>query len=137
MEENRFIQRNKKEILRRDTLRISVAVQRCTVKKVSLKILPPVYLHIIKIDIKQQVKTSLNLSNPDISDQIYKPSQQKPFHVMFLIKKRSANAQYFITNFIIISYVSKEAAICRCSSKKVFLKILQYSQENTSVGFSF
>ena len=48
-EQNRFIQRNKKDILRRDTLRISVAaIQRCTVKKVYLKILPPVYLHIIK-----------------------------------------------------------------------------------------
>ena len=54
MEQNRFIQRNKKKkILRRDTLQISVAVLwRCTVKKMPLKVLPPVYLHIIKIDIK-------------------------------------------------------------------------------------
>ena len=27
-----------------------------------------------------------------------------------------------------------EAAICRCFSKKMFLKILQYSQENTCAG---
>ena len=56
MEQNRFIQRNKKKILRRDTLQISVSVvQKCTVKnvkKVSLKILPPLYLDINKIDIK-------------------------------------------------------------------------------------
>ena len=55
MEQNRFIESYKKEeILKRDTLRISVAVvkKRCTVKKVSLKIFPLVYLRIIKIEIK-------------------------------------------------------------------------------------
>ena len=51
MEQNKFIQSNKKRDSRRDIQRISV-VARCTVKKVSLKILPPAYLHIIKIDIK-------------------------------------------------------------------------------------
>ena len=30
-----------------------------------------------------------------------------------------------------------EAAVHRCSSKKVFLKILRYSKENTCVGVSF
>ena len=30
-----------------------------------------------------------------------------------------------------------EAAVGRCSSKKVFLKISQYSQKNTCVGVSF
>ena len=30
-----------------------------------------------------------------------------------------------------------EAAVRRCSSKQVFLKISQYSQENTCVGVSF
>ena len=30
-----------------------------------------------------------------------------------------------------------EVAVRRCSSKKVLLKILQYSQENTCVGVSF
>ena len=45
--------KKQKKILRKDTLRISeVVVLRCSVKKVSLKILPAVYLHIIKIDIK-------------------------------------------------------------------------------------
>ena len=53
------------------------------------------------------------------SDRIYKPLSQKPFHVMFLIKKRSADVQYLISNFIIRG---TEAAICRCSSKQVFLK---------------
>ena len=53
------------------------------------------------------------------SDRIYKPLSQKTFHVMFLIKKRSADVQYLISNFIIRS---TEAAICRCSSKQVFLK---------------
>ena len=43
----------KKKILRKDTVRNSEAVgARCSVKKVSLKISPPVYLHMIKIDIK-------------------------------------------------------------------------------------
>ena len=40
----------KKEILRKYTLQIlEAAIQRCTVKKVCLKNLPPVYLHITKI----------------------------------------------------------------------------------------
>ena len=30
-----------------------------------------------------------------------------------------------------------EAAVCRCSSKQMFLKISQYSQESTRVGISF
>ena len=43
----------KQDILRRDTLRISVAtIWRFTTKNVSLKILPPVYLHVIKRDTK-------------------------------------------------------------------------------------
>ena len=43
--------KKQKMILRRDTLRISVAVvQKGTVKKVSLKISPRVFLHIIKIE---------------------------------------------------------------------------------------
>ena len=53
MEQNRFIQRNKKNVLRRDILRILVAVvPRFSVKNVLfIFILPPVCLHIIKIDI--------------------------------------------------------------------------------------
>ena len=48
MEQSRFTQR-KKEILRKDTLRISAAaVGKCTVKKLSLKNSPPVYWHITK-----------------------------------------------------------------------------------------
>ena len=48
-----YPKKQKKEILRRDTLRISVgAVRRCAVKKVSLKNSPPVYEHSIKLDIK-------------------------------------------------------------------------------------
>ena len=43
MEQNRFIQRNKKKILRKDTVRISDAVlRRFSVKRVFLKIFPPV-----------------------------------------------------------------------------------------------
>ena len=42
----------KKKLLRKDTLRVLEAVIRnCCVKKVSVKILPPVYLHIIETDI--------------------------------------------------------------------------------------
>ena len=42
--------KEKDKILKKDTLRISVAaIQRYTVKKVSLKYLPPVYWHITKI----------------------------------------------------------------------------------------
>ena len=65
MKQTRFIQRNEKKNLRTDTLRISVAViWRFNVKKVSFifKILPPVYLHIIKRDIKQWTTTCVNLS---------------------------------------------------------------------------
>ena len=53
MKQNRLIKRNEKKLLRKDTLRVSQAViQRYHIKKVSLKILPPVYLHIIEIDIR-------------------------------------------------------------------------------------
>ena len=63
------------KILRRDTLRISVAaVRRCTVKKVSLKISPPIYLHTIKMTLSSGQKPALTCQNPDISDQIYKAS---------------------------------------------------------------
>ena len=52
MEQNSFIQRNKKDILRRDTLRISVGVvRRCNVKMGPLKVSPPVQLYIIKTGI--------------------------------------------------------------------------------------
>ena len=48
-----YPKKQKKKLLRKDTLRVSEAViQRSCVKKVSLKILPPVYLHIIEIDIR-------------------------------------------------------------------------------------
>ena len=51
--QNIFIQKNKKKLLRKDTLRVSQAViRKCCIKKVSLKILPPVYLHIIETDIR-------------------------------------------------------------------------------------
>ena len=52
---------------------------------------------------------------------------------MFLIKKKLVDVQYLISNFMIRS---TETAICRGSSKYVFLKILQYSQESASVGIS-
>ena len=53
----------KTKMLRKDTVRISEAVVgRCSVKKVSLKIFPPVYLNIIKIEIKKYTATCLNLS---------------------------------------------------------------------------
>ena len=42
----------KKKLLRKDALRVSEAViQKCCVKKVSLKILPPLYLRIVETDI--------------------------------------------------------------------------------------
>ena len=53
--QNRFIKKNnkKKKLLRKDTLRVSEAViRKCCVTKVSLKILPHVYLHIIETDIR-------------------------------------------------------------------------------------
>ena len=50
----------KKKLLRKDTLRVSEAViQRSCVKKVSLKILRPVYLHIIEIDNRYIVDKNL------------------------------------------------------------------------------
>ena len=41
------------------------------------------------------------------------------------------------SSIIDVRQVSAEAAVRRCSSKKVLLKISQYLQENTSVGDSF
>ena len=94
----------------------------------------------VKILISEQYLTypvgmvSTNNQQKIYSGQIYKPLQQNPFYVMFLIKKRLADVQYLIRNFMIRS---TEAAIHRCSSKQVFLRILQYSQERTCVGISF
>ena len=41
------------------------------------------------------------------------------------------------SSIIDVRQVSAEAAVRRCSSKEVLLKISQYSQENISVGDSF
>ena len=35
------------------------------------------------------------------------------------------------------NHVVPEAAVCRCSSKQLFFKISQYSQENTCVGVTY
>ena len=60
--ENLF-KETKTKLLRKDTLQVIEAViQRCCVKKVSLKMLPPVYLHIIKIAIWHWTKPC---QNPD------------------------------------------------------------------------
>ena len=49
--------KEKKYILRKDTVRISVAaVRRCTVRKVSLKNSPPVYWHITKSHVIHHVQ---------------------------------------------------------------------------------
>ena len=156
MEQNRFIQRNKKNVLRRDILQILVAViQRFNVKRCPLSLK---FCHLfICISLKQMScsgqQPALICQSPDIrtisypvgmvstnnqqkiySGQVYKPLQQKLFYVMFQIKKKLADVQYLIRNFMIRS---TEAAIHRCSSKQVFLRILQYSQESTCVGISF
>ena len=56
-----------KKLLRKDTLRVSEAVvRRCSIKKVSLKILPPVYLSIIEIDIRFLQQPVKICQNPDI-----------------------------------------------------------------------
>ena len=93
----------------------------------------------VKILISEQYLTypvgmvSTNNQQKIYSGQIYKPLQQKPFYVTFLIKKRLADVQYLIRNFMIRS---TEAAVYRCSSEQVFLKILQCSQEHC-VGITF
>ena len=43
---------------------------------------------------------------------------------------------YFSLYGVIMNVLS-ETAVCRCSSKEMFLKILQYSQEKTCIGVSF
>ena len=43
---------------------------------------------------------------------------------------------FFVTDDVIIN-ASSEAAVRRCSSKEIFFKISQYSQENACVGASF
>ena len=42
-----------------------------------------------------------------------------------------------IENWDTFYIVKAEAVVCRCSSKQVFLKILQISHEKTCVGVSF
>ena len=74
IEQNRFIQRNKKNVPRRDILRILVSViGRFNVKRCPLifKISPPVYLNIIKIDIMQWTTTCVNLSQSTTLSQQY------------------------------------------------------------------
>ena len=44
------------------------------------------------------------------------------------------NALLFVLLLSLTMLDWTEAAVGRCSSKMVFLKILQYSQENTCVG---
>ena len=51
MKQNRFIQRNKKKLLRKDTVRVSEA-EEVLYKRNVVKHLLPVYLHIIEIDIR-------------------------------------------------------------------------------------
>ena len=52
-------------------------------------------------------------------------------------------SEHFVSTVTIMSRPKKqkneilEAAFRRCSSKYVFLKISQYSQENTCIGVSF
>ena len=41
------------------------------------------------------------------------------------------------TEYLVENYISLEAVVRRCSVKKVFLEILQNSQENTCAGISF
>ena len=119
-----------------------------------LKILPPVYLHITKIGIiyvvdhnlhksvkvliSEQYFTLLEWFLLTIGKKIFWADLQtfvvETFHIIFLINKRQVDAQYLINNFTIRS---TDAAVRRCSSKQVFLKILQYSQEGICVGISF
>ena len=47
------------------------------------------------------------------------------------------NELTFLVTYDVIMNVSSEAAVCGCSSKEVFLNILQYSQENDRVGVFF
>ena len=43
----------------------------------------------------------------------------------------------FVVTYDIIMNVSSEAAVRGCSSKEVFLNILQYLQEDACVGVSY
>ena len=47
------------------------------------------------------------------------------------------NELTFLVTYDVIMNVSSEATVRRCSSKEVFLIILQYSQEDACVGVSF
>ena len=47
------------------------------------------------------------------------------------------NELTFLVSCDVIMDISSEAAVRRCSSKEIFLKTLQYSQENVCVGVSF
>ena len=44
--------------------------------------------------------------------------------------------KHVVVNFLFILFLSEEI-IWKCSVEKVFLEILQYSQENTSAKVSF
>ena len=63
------------------------------------------------------------------SENIYKSSQQKPFHIMFLIKNSPLPNNYFIK--------LTKAASGGVLQKKMFVKISQCSQENACVEVSF
>ena len=48
-----------------------------------------------------------------------------------------SNDLAFPVTYDVMMNVSSEATVCKCSSKEIFSKILQYSQENVCVGVSF
>ena len=52
------------------------------------------------------------------------------------VQSQNGNWEWFFQTLIKLRLKTTEVAVSRCSSKKVLLKISQYSQENTWVGVS-
>ena len=66
----------------------------------------------------------------------YKQLVEAGIALTFYWKYLFWNELTFLVTYDVIMNVSSEAAIRRCSSKEVFLTILQYSQEDACVGVS-
>ena len=107
MEQIRFIQRNGKNILRRDILRILVAVtQSFNVKRCPLSLKFCNLIICISLNRLYVVDNNLHKSVKIlISEQYFMifwadlNIRSKNHSILFLIKKRSTDVQYFISNF--------------------------------------
>ena len=60
------------------------------------------------------------------------PKKSQPFRT-----KKNQNFNNLVTLLLFLMLLVSQAAICRCSTKYLFLKVMQNSQKNTYAGVSF